>query len=229
MKKGKENVGINRQKGFTLTELLLVIALIGMLLATTLPALHTLTGSHQLDAAANALHTSLKTARQYALTHRQPTYLLFKDHISEADPDTAFKSFAIFTININGATITQKDGYFLQSWNTLPDGIVFDAECLGISNVFEVVSGRSWNGAIGQRNALKVGEHTYPVFGIYPSGNRAGDTTQIISICEGFYHPGTWRLQRTSRQNRSIRVEQSGHSTLQKRLYNNQGNPELPR
>jgi prepilin-type N-terminal cleavage/methylation domain-containing protein len=130
--------------GFTLAELLVVILIIGIMLAVALPSLTNITGVSKLDAAANAVHSAVKLARQYALTHNQPTYLVFHDDLTATGSDShmAYRAYAVFTINTHANTpgttiVPQKAGYYLTGWEMLPVGVVFDGITGGKDNIFQ--------------------------------------------------------------------------------------------
>lgn len=167
--------------GFTLAELLVVIAIMGLLFTIALPALNKMTGQSKLEAAANTVHSAAKLARQYAITHKQPTFLVFHD--PQSDPALAYQAFAIFSINIHTPPITQTNGYFIQEWQRLPAGVIFDPDVDPSQNVFGTTSG-DWQGALSDFNELRIGGTTYLVLGFKPSGKAASASDQIY-LAEG--------------------------------------------
>lgn len=169
--------------GFTLAELLVVLAIVGILFAIALPALTSITGQSKLGAAANAVHSAAKLARQHAIAHNQPTYLVFHDDQSTADPNLAYRAYAVFTINIHTNPIDQSAGHFLTGWETLPAGVVFDPVSNIRSNLFDIGT-ESWQGGLNRNNELRIGSSTYIVFGFKPSGEAASATHHIL-VAEG--------------------------------------------
>jgi prepilin-type N-terminal cleavage/methylation domain-containing protein len=187
------------REGFTLAELLVVIAIIGIMLALALPALTNLTGASKLDAAANAVHSTAKLARQYAMTHNQPAYVVFNE--GQTDPDLAYRAYAIFTINSHNPPVTQADGYFLNDWEKLPAGIIFDAVEGGESNIF-ISEETAWAGAMSANNQLNIQTNRYRVLGYKPTG-QTDAKAQYIYLSEGFYADG----QRVHKSEMGKRIE----------------------
>ncbi len=211
-----------RARGFTLLELMAVVALIGILLAIALPAFNAIGGSSRLEAAANEVHAAANLARQYALSRNQPTYLLFNE--GQENPDLAYRAYALFTINTHTNPVDQAAGEFIAGWQLLPEGVVFDPYAGGSDNLFSVSEGAAWNGAIGKNNQLSIQGIDYIVHGYKPTG-EAGSTTHWIFLAEGFFD-GT-RLQHTSVQGRQIRFGITGQSRILDIRYGSDGEPEV--
>ena len=171
----------SNRKGFTLAELLVVIAIIGILFAIALPAFNRLSGPSKLDAAANSVHSAAKLARQFAITQKQPTYLVFHD--VQSDPALAYQAYAIFSIDIHNPPVTQNDGYFVQEWERLPAGVIFDPDSDPAENVFDV-NPTSWKGGLDDYNELLIKGTTYVVLGFKPNGKAASASDQIY-LAEG--------------------------------------------
>jgi prepilin-type N-terminal cleavage/methylation domain-containing protein len=220
MRTGSPHPKFPTRGGFTLAELLVVIAIIGIMFTIALPAFLNMTGASKLDAAANAVHSAAKLARQYALTHNQPTYLVFHDDQSTDDDTLAFRAYAVFTINIHTRPVSQDSGYFLADWETLPVGIVFDDTAGDTYNVFSVSESATWHGAISKNNVLNIQGTTYVVLGFKPTG-EAGANTHWIYLSEGFYNNG--QVEHASPQGKLIHFEITGKSQLVDILYDDNG------
>ncbi|QBG46189.1 prepilin-type N-terminal cleavage/methylation domain-containing protein [Verrucomicrobia bacterium S94] len=164
------------KNAFTLAELLVVIMIIGILSVITLPMLSGITGQSRLEAAANALHSAAKLARQHAVTHKEPTYLIFHDDIT--DPEQAYQSYAVFAIDISTPPVTRNDGYFVKDWERLPDGILIDPDANSSENIFEI-GNDPWDGALNKNNELKIGDTIYITLGFKPTGEIASASHHI--------------------------------------------------
>jgi prepilin-type N-terminal cleavage/methylation domain-containing protein len=212
-----------KRSGFTLAELLTVIAIIGVLFAIALPAFNSLTGEAKLDAAANAVHAAARLARQHAVTHGQPTYLVLHDAQSTTDDGLAYRAYAVFSINIhtNITPVPPSAGYFLTEWQTLPEGVVFDPVSNLDSNLFDISTQQNWSGALNRNNELRIGgTNTFVVFGFKPNG-EAASTTHNIHMAPGVVENGSVTL--LPGQGRQICFEMIGTSKIRNTAYNESG------
>jgi prepilin-type N-terminal cleavage/methylation domain-containing protein len=207
-----------KTNGFTLAELLVVIAIMGALFLIVLPAITNITGQTKLEAAANALHSAAKYARQHAVANGQPTYLVLNS--GESDPSLAYRAYAVYTINIHAPGVSATDGYFIKGWEALPPGVVLDPTVNGSDNIFEP-GGADWQGGLNSNNQLKIDGETYVVCGFSPNG-ETGSATQHIHLAEGvvaggqpqIYFPGNGKQVHFTTQGNSrifdSRYDESG-------------------
>jgi len=76
-----------RNRGFTLLEALLVLALLAVLLSLAAPSLQGLRHKHQMQSHAEQLQSSLLLARTEALRRQQRVTLCVRESAAEAGPD----------------------------------------------------------------------------------------------------------------------------------------------
>ncbi len=211
----------SNQTGFTLAELLVVVAIIGIMFAITLPALTNITGQTRLEAAANALHSAAKLARQHAVSRNEPTYLVFHDE--QTDSELAYRAYAVFAIDISSGAPTQADGYYVKDWETLPRGVVLDFESDPDDNIFIPNEGVSWNGALSERGELRIGNQTHVVAGFAPKGNMSTYRywTRRVLLCEGTIEQGA--LIKLSTAGKEIRIDLQGQSSIIDIEYDDNG------
>lgn len=225
MRQNTNYTGTTPQAGFTLAELLAVLLIIGIMLIVGLPAFMNLTNSSKLDAAANTVHSALKMARQHALTHNQPTYLVFHDDETavEADRHMAYRAFSVFTIDLSTSPVTQDSGLFLNDWQTLPEGLVFEAAVSeNLNNVFLVGHAGQWAGGFNRNRQLYIGTNTYTALGFKPGGTQRMDFENDIYLAEGFYDE-SGNVIHTSRQGKRIRVDGTGRSQISSITFTESG------
>ena len=112
----------NKRAGFTLTELLVVIGIMGILIYAAGPMFNGLTRSSGMKGATMQLRTTISLARQWAITHRAKTYIVFPtDPTLESDKGTGVTSRIKRSYNV----YTTQDG-FIKDWTYLPNGVFFD-------------------------------------------------------------------------------------------------------
>ena len=112
--------GVFRSRGFTLIEMMAVLILVGMILAIAVPSFLAMGRGTKFDAAITQLRATLNQSRQWAITKRQKTYVVFPhDGVSFAGVedynDTPLRAYSVFT---------EEDGY-INEWAYLPVGIMF--------------------------------------------------------------------------------------------------------
>jgi prepilin-type N-terminal cleavage/methylation domain-containing protein len=117
-----------RRAAFTLAELLAVVAIMAILLATVVPSISGLARSAGLRGATMQVRTALAQARQTAITRRVPTGVLFPTW--QNDMNKGFR--AIIVASVTGQyTIAGGPApnvyRAVGEWQFLPPGVVIDA------------------------------------------------------------------------------------------------------
>lgn len=85
-----------RLRGYSLVELLIVVAMIGMFSLVTVPPILSYMGQLRVRSATRLLNGDLRAARQRAITRNNPVAFSFK--VGDADPSTGMEKaqYAIF-------------------------------------------------------------------------------------------------------------------------------------
>jgi prepilin-type N-terminal cleavage/methylation domain-containing protein len=109
--------------GFTLIEMLTVLVIIGIMLGIGIPAVTNMMKSGALGAATRHVSNTLSQARQYAITQRVRTRVVFPysgTTTIRTNQVPAYLSYSVMTNNPS----TSSWGY-LSKWEFLPVGVVF--------------------------------------------------------------------------------------------------------
>ena len=127
-----------RCESFTLAELLVVIAIMALVIAVALPAFQGLGTGASLKASVTQLRVTLSLARQWAITHREQTCVVFVDGtlVQWRNLHKAYKAYAVFAITDDSVSPVQ--GYYVNDWTFLPSGVVFDPTNRPAENVFSL-------------------------------------------------------------------------------------------
>ena len=111
-----------RKRGFTLAELLAVLVIMGILIAAVVPSLSGLTRSAGLRGATLQVRAALIQARQFAISRRITTSVLFPDQGNNTN--TGNRAIAVYAT-------ASPNGYFISDWMFMPPGIVLSTTNLG--------------------------------------------------------------------------------------------------
>lgn len=229
-----KNYHAQTRRGFTLAELLIVIVILGVMLTVALPPVFKMASPSKLEAAATAVHSAARMARQHALAHGQPTYLIFNE--GQIDESLAYRAYAVFTINIHtnlppGAILPSDAGQFLTNWELLPVGILFNpiAESSSDENVF-LGTETDWEGGFNAFNLLHIDGHDYTVAGFTPKGRSGTDdeSEHHIFLAEGLLVNDT-DFTVSERQGKQIQFNALGQSQVNDVFFDQDGSlQEMP-
>jgi prepilin-type N-terminal cleavage/methylation domain-containing protein len=110
--------------GFTLIEMLTVLAIVGILLAATIPAITNLMKSGGLNVATREVANTLGLARQLAITQRVYARVVFPFSATGSQRDMWYRTYAVMTNGDNAASASFGWRY-VSKWEYLPAGVVF--------------------------------------------------------------------------------------------------------
>ncbi len=127
-----------RRSGFSLVELLMVVAIIAIISAFVIPAASSIMMGSRLSGAANQVLSALANARQTAIVHNRTVEVRFYQFgdpetpgEDPAKPETGrYRAIQAFEYDEHGAALP------VTSVERLPDGIVFDSN-IALSTIFE--------------------------------------------------------------------------------------------
>lgn len=128
------------ERGFSLVEMLIVIAIIAVLSALTLPALQGLLGVSGVRGGVNTVLATLDQARAAAIENGTDVYVGFPpaNFTDPADPNTRFAAMIV----IRGARFEEAPGTFmpLSRWVRLPSGVVFETTNMTLATLADATN-----------------------------------------------------------------------------------------
>jgi prepilin-type N-terminal cleavage/methylation domain-containing protein len=175
-----------RKDGFTLIEMLTVIVIIVIVLSIGVPAFTNLMKSGGLSGASREVANALGLARQYAITHRTTTRVVFPYSGTTGTASTNlapwYQSYAVLDV---------KAGAYVSKWEHLPLGTVF------------MDSGSAIDASVGNPPSIDTlgppaplpfpyansGPFTLAYIEFQPTG--AASQNGVLTITEGFISGGT--------------------------------------
>ena len=114
-----------RSAGFTLVELLVVVAIMGLILMITLPRFDDIGRGSKMRAAINELRSTVGLARQWAIANRSTVYILIPDDFASLFSDAGLSTNEHRMALHSYAVFSEKEQKYLKGWTYLPEGVYF--------------------------------------------------------------------------------------------------------
>ncbi|NLY58914.1 MAG: prepilin-type N-terminal cleavage/methylation domain-containing protein, partial [Gammaproteobacteria bacterium] len=115
---------MTRVKGFTLVELMVVIALLTIIATVAIPSLSTLMRDNRTEAQAEELNALLQYARSEAVTRKTPTEVTVDTSNGEVEVKSGGTLLRTSTINLDHSTLSvsvASVGYYPNGTANTPD------------------------------------------------------------------------------------------------------------
>lgn len=178
MQRAKPHTEKNRA-GFTLIELMVVVGLMVLLLAFAVPAFQGIGRSAGINAAVHELRTTVSLARQWAITRRERTCVVFPDEFNNYTVETVDKALRSYAVYAGTNFITE--------WRMLPQNIIFDPEHRPSKNIFAAEVDGTLADLPFPHDDGNFDE--FHVAGFIPRGIAAFEHDREVFLTEGFLTP----------------------------------------
>jgi len=109
-------------RGFTLIELLAVVAILALVFGIAVASLPGMTRGSAVRASTAELRATINLARQWAITHREPTYVVFADGEHYSGPDEKVRAGERA---FRGYAVVGEESGFVSDWKFLKTGVYF--------------------------------------------------------------------------------------------------------
>jgi prepilin-type N-terminal cleavage/methylation domain-containing protein len=204
---------MNKQRGFTLVEMLAVLVIMGLLIIFAVPAVEHVMKSSGLSAATREVSNTLGLARQYAITHRTNTRVIFA--YNNGVPQTSSnQDYIAYTVVVADPAATPAPGNnvgwdYIGKWEFLPNGVIFLNDTPG-NTPFAVppsptgpfLGGYNLNTTLQNNfllyfpatNSVNLVAFAYIEFGPTGADTRSDGNTDQITLTEGFIQPPSANL-----------------------------------
>lgn len=152
---------IKSKAGFTLVELMIAVAIIGIMAAVAAPGFIAWLPNYRLKSAARDLYSALQNARLLAVRENTTVQVVFVDDLTPANQDSYF-------IDINGSGVVDQPGEYRVNLSGYGSGVAFGFPP-GLVN---------WNGTgVAQSITFPGGP---PPFSTYNSNGTSGNGTVYL-------------------------------------------------
>lgn len=105
-------------------ELLVVMGIMTLIILASVPAFHGITRGSAMQSSLTQLRTTIALARQWAITRRQITYVVFP-----SSSNSIYSTYNVYAIT--NIVSTNYQGEYVRDWTALPPGVFFETSAGG--------------------------------------------------------------------------------------------------